>query len=106
MQVFKELSVSSWSSVSALNSCIGNIDEDHQNTIMEAEMKSQRGGGSTGEASHIFFTHFQQQCIQAMHTVYMGTLLLPAVFTFVHNSLCQCYFNGEYGCNELSGHWC
>ena len=72
MQVFNELSVSSWSSVSALNNCIGDIDEDHQNTIMEAEMKSQRGGGSTGEASHIL-SHIFYTSIQAMHIVCMGT---------------------------------
>lgn len=52
MQVFNELSVNSWSSINALNACIGDIDEDQQNTIMEAEMASQRGGGETGEASH------------------------------------------------------
>ena len=51
-QVFNELSVSSWSSISALNECIGDIDEDHSNSIMEAEMKSQRGDEKTGEASH------------------------------------------------------
>ncbi|KAL3159117.1 hypothetical protein ABBQ32_011113 [Trebouxia sp. C0010 RCD-2024] len=48
-KVFRELSVDSWSSVAALNSCIGNIDEDEENSIMQAEMASQRGGGDTGE---------------------------------------------------------
>lgn len=56
MQVFRELSVDSWSSVAALNSCIGNIDEDEENSIMQAEMASQRGGGDTGEASHLCST--------------------------------------------------
>ena len=71
MQVFNELSVSSWSSISALNECIGDIDEDHSNSIMEAEMESQRGGGNTGEASDFLSQH--HQAIQAMHTGGMGS---------------------------------
>ena len=59
MQVFNELSVSSWSSISALNECIGDIDEDHSNSIMEAEMQSQRGGGDTGEVSHPDYVYCQ-----------------------------------------------
>ena len=90
MQVFNELSVSSWSSVSALNNCIGNIDEDHQNTIMEAEMKSQRGGGSTGEASHIL-SHIFTTGILAMHAVCNGHLVTACCFHIpTHNSLYQC----------------
>lgn len=62
MQVFRELSVDSWSSVAALNTCIGNIDEDEENSIMQAEMASQRGGGDTGEASHLCFTYCWSLC--------------------------------------------
>lgn len=70
MQVFNELSVSSWSSISALNECIGDIDEDHSNSIMEAEMQSQRGGGDTGEASCLLSQN--HQAIQANCTISIG----------------------------------
>ena len=53
MQVFSELNGDAWSSLSALRNCIGNIQEDRDNSIMEAEMTSQRGDADTGEASYI-----------------------------------------------------
>ena len=37
--------------MSALRDCIGNIEEDRDNSIMEAEMASQRGDSDTGEVS-------------------------------------------------------
>lgn len=49
LQVFSELNGDSWSSLSALRSCIGDIQEDRDNSIMEAEMASQRGDADTGE---------------------------------------------------------
>lgn len=48
-RVFTELNGDSWSSLSALRSCIGDIQEDRDNSIMEAEMASQRGDADTGE---------------------------------------------------------
>ena len=52
MQVFSELNGDSWSSLSALRNCIGNIQEDRENSIMEAEMASQRGDSDTGEVHY------------------------------------------------------
>ena len=52
MQVFSELNGDSWSSLSALRNCIGNIQEDRENSIMEAEMASQRGDADTGEVRY------------------------------------------------------
>ena len=49
LQVFNELHGDSWSSLQALRDCIGDIQEDRNNDIMEAEMDSQRGSADTGE---------------------------------------------------------
>ena len=51
-QVFSELNGDSWSSLPALRNCIGNIQEDRENSIMEAEMASQRGDADTGEVCY------------------------------------------------------
>ncbi len=51
-QVFSELNGDSWSSLPALRNCIGNIQEDRENSIMEAEMASQRGDADTGEVRY------------------------------------------------------
>ena len=48
-QVFDELNGDSWSSIPALRECIGDIQEDRDNAIMEEEMASQRGDADTGE---------------------------------------------------------
>ena len=51
LQVFNELHGSDWSSLQALRDCIGDIQADMTNDIMEAEMASQRGDHDTGEVS-------------------------------------------------------
>lgn len=51
LQVFNELHGSDWSSLQALRDCIGDIQADRTNDIMEAEMASQRGDHDTGEVS-------------------------------------------------------
>ena len=54
LQVFNELNGDSWSSISALRECIGDIQEDRDNAIMEEEMASQRGDADTGEVMPCF----------------------------------------------------
>ena len=49
MQVFNELEGNTWSSLAQLRSCIGDVDGDADNVLMEAEMKRQRGNTETGE---------------------------------------------------------
>lgn len=53
LQVFNELHGSDWSSLHALRECIGDIQEDRTNDIMEAEMASQRGNKDTGEVNYV-----------------------------------------------------
>ncbi|KAK9804195.1 hypothetical protein WJX72_000406 [[Myrmecia] bisecta] len=48
-RVFTELNGNQWSSLDKLRQCIGDINADAENAIMEAEMKSQKGDASTGE---------------------------------------------------------
>ncbi len=49
-QVFNELHGNEWSSLSALRDCVGDVNLNSDNALMEVEMKRQRGGGGTGEA--------------------------------------------------------
>jgi len=49
LQVFNELEGNTWSSLAQLRSCIGDVDGDADNALMEAEMKRQRGNTETGE---------------------------------------------------------
>lgn len=48
-QVFSEVNGDEWTSLQAWRDCMGDPSEDHENPLMEEEMKRQRGGGSTGE---------------------------------------------------------
>ena len=48
-QVFNELQGNTWSSLAQLRSCIGDVDGDADNTLMEEEMRRQRGNTETGE---------------------------------------------------------
>ena len=59
VQVFSELHGDDWSSLNALRECIGDIQEDRTNAIMEAEMASQRGDSDTGEVS----SHVQRRLL-------------------------------------------
>ena len=47
--MFNELQGNTWSSLAKLRSCIGDVDGDADNALMEAEMKRQRGNTDTGE---------------------------------------------------------
>lgn len=47
--MFNELQGNTWSSLAKLRSCIGDVDGDADNALMEAEMKRQRGNTETGE---------------------------------------------------------
>ena len=49
MQVFIAIGGPNWSSLDKLRSCIGDMDADVNNPIMEAEMLSQQGDSTTGE---------------------------------------------------------
>lgn len=49
VQVFNELQGNTWSSLAKLRGCIGDVDGDADNALMEAEMKRQRGNTDTGE---------------------------------------------------------
>ncbi len=70
VQVFNELNGDSWSSMSALRDCIGNIEEDRDNSIMEAEMASQRGDADTGEVCTLLL-HFNMLLKQDYHVNYL-----------------------------------
>jgi hypothetical protein len=48
-QVFNELDGNTWSSLSKLRACIGDVNDDMDSPLMEAEMKRQRGNSETGE---------------------------------------------------------
>ncbi len=47
--MFNELQGNTWSSLAKLRGCIGDVDGDADNALMEAEMKRQRGNTETGE---------------------------------------------------------
>ena len=49
LQVFNELQGNTWSSLAQLRSCIGDVDGDADNVLMEDEMRRQRGNTETGE---------------------------------------------------------
>ena len=49
--MFNALQGNTWSSLAKLRSCIGDVDGDADNALMEAEMKRQRGNTETGEVS-------------------------------------------------------
>lgn len=53
-QVFNELDGNTWSSLAKLRACVGDVNADVDNEIMEAEMKRQRGNSDTGEVSHLY----------------------------------------------------
>ena len=48
-RIWGEIGANEWSSLGALNACIGDIDADISNDIFEGEMRSQRGDAVTGE---------------------------------------------------------
>ncbi|CAK0785896.1 hypothetical protein CVIRNUC_009109 [Coccomyxa viridis] len=48
-RVFNELQGNTWSSLAQLRSCIGDVDGDADNVLMEDEMRRQRGNTETGE---------------------------------------------------------
>lgn len=43
LQIFKDIGGEKWSSLRALNSCMGDIDEDKASPILDKEMVGQRG---------------------------------------------------------------
>ena len=47
--MFNELQGNTWSSLAQLRSCIGDVDGDADNVLMEDEMRRQRGNTETGE---------------------------------------------------------
>lgn len=57
LQVFNELNTDNWSTVEELRSCIGDINADQKNDIMEAEMESQRGSQDVGEVRASRLSH-------------------------------------------------
>ena len=48
-QVFNALGGNTWSSLAKLRACIGDVAQDADNPLLEAEMKRQQGGKETGE---------------------------------------------------------
>ncbi len=54
MQVFNELDGNTWSSLAKLRACIGDVDADADNPLLESEMKRQRGNSETGEVGSFF----------------------------------------------------
>ena len=48
-QVFTQVGGEEWSSLAAFHDCVGDINADQRNDMMEHEMESQRGGGDVGE---------------------------------------------------------
>ena len=48
-KVFGDVGGTSWSSLSALRQCVGNVKKDEENGMLEAEMARQRGGDGDGE---------------------------------------------------------
>lgn len=49
LQVFSQVGGEEWSSLAAFHDCVGDINADQRNDMMEHEMESQRGGGDVGE---------------------------------------------------------
>ena len=49
LQVFTQVGGEEWSSLAAFHDCVGDINADQRNDMMEHEMESQRGGGDVGE---------------------------------------------------------
>ena len=49
LQVFTQVGGEEWSSLAAFHDCVGDINADQLNDMMEHEMDSQRGGGDVGE---------------------------------------------------------
>ena len=54
--MFNELDGNTWSSLAKLRSCIGDVDADADNPLLESEMKRQRGNSETGEV-HLRHMH-------------------------------------------------
>ena len=44
-RVFQEVGGTSWSSLKALRDCAGSTEEDRENDLLEAELRSQHGDG-------------------------------------------------------------
>ena len=58
VQVFNQLGGNTWSSLAKLRGCIGDVDADVDNALMEAEMKRQRGNSDTGEVRSLSLLGF------------------------------------------------
>ena len=90
MQVFSELHGDDWSSLNALRECIGDIQEDRTNAIMEAEMASQRGDSDTGEVSNhvqpclllFSFLAFCCHSIKVVTSMYVEALFPLGLWSF------------------------
>lgn len=58
-RVFQEIGGTTWSSLQALRDCAGQTHEDRENDLLEAELRSQRGEGSTvGEVGSKTYSDF------------------------------------------------
>ena len=49
LQVFTQVGGEEWSSLAAFHDCVGDINADQRNDMMEHEMESQRGARDVGE---------------------------------------------------------
>ena len=50
--VFHEIGGSQWASLEKFRDCAGGSEEDRQNSLLEEELRSQRGDGQVGEVRH------------------------------------------------------